>query len=107
MTRNDIENLFALLQIYFPNSGKPKDKRLKSAWLLVLEPFSPEAVKTALAEHLRESTFFPDPQAIATRCPAAPKAAASLQPDAERIRKCSEWLDQFLAEQEKGAGGQP
>ncbi len=96
MTKADIDNLFLLLEIYFPNSHKPKDKKLKNAWALVLEPYTPEDVRTALVEHLRTSTFFPDPQTIAVKCNGKPN---SLQPSAERIRKNNDWLDKFLAEQ--------
>lgn len=73
MTAKDVDGLFQLLEIYFPNSPKVKSKTLKSAWLLVLEPFPPEAVKRALAEQLRESRFFPDPQAVAVRCKLPPR----------------------------------
>lgn len=74
MTTKDVDGLFQLLEIYFPNSPKAKSKTLKSAWLLVLEPFPPEEVKRALAEQLRENRFFPDPQAVAVRCNIPPQA---------------------------------
>lgn len=69
MTAKDIDSMFKLLQIYFPNSDKPKDKKLKSAWLLVLQPYEKTDVKQALVDHLRRNTFFPDVQSIAVKCP--------------------------------------
>lgn len=69
MNRKDMDNLFELLEIYFPNSKKTRNKTLKSAWFLLLEPFDPETVKQALVDQLRENKFFPDPQSIASRCP--------------------------------------
>lgn len=72
MTKQDTENLFALLAIYFPNNPRVRDARLKSAWHLLLEPFSAADVKKAVVECLRESSFFPDPQTVAAKCrPAA------------------------------------
>lgn len=68
MTKEDIGHLFELLEIYFPNSRKTHDKVLKNAWLLLLEPFAPETVKTALVEQLQSNRNFPDPQAVAVRC---------------------------------------
>ena len=67
MTKEDIDRLFRLLEIYFPNSPKVRNNTLKSAWLLVLEPFDPSEVKKSLVSQLRESKFFPDPQSIAVR----------------------------------------
>lgn len=68
MNREDIDNLFRLLELYFPNSPKIHNKQLRMAWLLLLEPYPPEVVKRALAERLRENKNFPDPQAIAVKC---------------------------------------
>lgn len=80
MTREDIERLFDLLKIYFPNSKKTGDKKLQSAWLRLLEPYSPETVQKAITDTLRGNVNFPDPQKIAVLCETvepAPKELAS------------------------------
>lgn len=73
MTANDIDRLFQLLEIYFPNTSRTKSRQLKNAWLLILEPYDPEEVKKALTEQLRENRFFPDPQSVAVRCKLPPQ----------------------------------
>lgn len=74
MTKQDTENLFALLAIYFPNSKNVRNARLKSAWHLLLEPYSPADVKKAVVECLRESSYFPDPQSVAQKVRARAEA---------------------------------
>ncbi|WP_394970211.1 hypothetical protein [Candidatus Allofournierella merdipullorum] len=68
MTREDIENLWKLLEVFRPNDRRLKDKRLKSAWLAVLEPYKPEDVKTAVIEYFRTSGYWPDVSDISMRC---------------------------------------
>lgn len=70
MTAKDIDDLFDLLRLYFPNSPKTGSSTLKKAWLLILEPYSRGDVKQALLRLLRENEYFPDPQKIAVLCPA-------------------------------------
>ena len=107
MTAKDVDGLFQLLEIYFPNSSKAKNKTLKSAWLLVLEPFPPEEVKRALAEQLRESRFFPDPQAVAVRCKLPPHAkqpnsATSIGTDySKEFNAMMAWLGPWYEEYKK------
>lgn len=69
MTREDIENLWKLLEVFRPKDPRLKDKRLKSAWLAVLEPYKPEDVKTAVIEYFRTSGYWPDVSDISMRCP--------------------------------------
>lgn len=78
MVREDIERLFDLLKIYFPNSKKAGDKKLQSAWLRLLEPYSPETVQRALTDTLRGNVNFPDPQKIAVLCEIAEPAPKEL-----------------------------
>ena len=68
MTREDIDDLFELLKLYFPNSPKTRDQMLKSAWFLVLEPYGRPDVKQAILSFLRKNEHFPDPQKIACLC---------------------------------------
>ena len=78
MVREDIERLFELLKIYFPNSRKTGDKQLQSAWLRLLEPYSPETVQKAVTDALRGNVNFPDPQKIAVLCETAEPAPKEL-----------------------------
>lgn len=80
MDRKDVERLFDLLKIYFPNSRKTGDEKLKSAWLRLLEPYSPEVVQKAVTDALRGNVNFPDPQKIAVLCEAAEPAPKELPP---------------------------
>ena len=73
MTAKDIDDLFDLLRLYFPNSPKTGSSTLKKAWLLILEPYGRGDVKQALLRLLRENEYFPDPQKIAALCPALPE----------------------------------
>lgn len=106
MTKDDINGLFELLRIYFPNAGKTADNRLKAAWLLVLEPYEPQDVKRAVVEQLRSSPHFPDPQSIAVRCSRAEGTQRAdserFQPSLERIKANNDFLDAFLSEHDPG-----
>lgn len=68
MTRKDIDDLFKLLELYFPNSPKTRAEKLKNAWFLVLEPYARQDVKQAVISVLRKNEHFPDPQKIACLC---------------------------------------
>lgn len=78
MVREDIDRLFDLLKIYFPNSRKTGDKQLQSAWLRLLEPYSPETVQKSVTDALRSNVNFPDPQKIAVLCETAEPAPKEL-----------------------------
>ena len=69
MTEKDMDGLFDLLKLYFPNSPKTGSNTLKKAWLLILEPYGRGDVKQALLKLLRANEHFPDPQKIAALCP--------------------------------------
>lgn len=70
LTKEDVDNLFELLKLYFPNTQKVHSRVLKNAWHLLLEPYGPNDVKEALTAQLRENRNFPDAQAIAVKCSA-------------------------------------
>lgn len=98
MVREDVERLFDLLKIYFPNSRKTGDKQLQSAWLRLLEPYSPETVQRAVTETLRSNVNFPDPQKIAVLCEAeepAPKKLAS-PADHQRPYGDTAWMAPYI-----------
>lgn len=112
MTMDDVNDLFCLLEIYRPGDKHIGDRKLRSAWLLVLEPFSRDEVRTAVADYFRECKFWPDVSDIAMRCPRTARGSpeqpgagtrgAQFQPSLERIRKNGEWLDRFLDEHHLG-----
>lgn len=80
MTREDIENLWKLLEVFRPKDQRLKDKRLKSAWLAVLEPYKPEDVKTAVIEYFRTSGYWPDVSDISMRCPQPVSRSSEYKP---------------------------
>ena len=80
MTREDIENLWRLLEVFRPNDRRLKDKRLKSAWMAVLEPYKPEDVKTAVIEYFRMSGYWPDVSDISMRCPQPVSRSSEYKP---------------------------
>lgn len=69
MTRQDVDRLFELLAIFRPGDKHLEDKRLRSAWLFVLQPYAPEDVRAAVAQYFREQSWWPDVTDIAKLCP--------------------------------------
>lgn len=98
MDRTDIERLFNLLRIYFPNSRKTGDEKLKSAWLRLLEPYSSEVVQKAVTDALRGNVNFPDPQKIAVLCEAAEPAPKELPPagNPQRPYRDTAWMAPYI-----------
>lgn len=98
MVREDIERLFELLKIYFPNSGKTGDKQLQSAWLRLLEPYSPETVQKAVTDALRGNVNFPDPQKIAVLCETAEPAPKELAAPVDYQRRYGDtaWMAPYI-----------
>ena len=80
MTRDDIEKLWALLALYRPNDRHLQDEKLKSLWLLTLEPYAPADVKAAVAGYFREKKFWPDVTDIAVGCPPPPEPPRTAVP---------------------------
>ena len=72
MTREEMDGLWELLKIFRPNDIRLQDKKLKSAWFLVLEPYQREDVRQAVAEWFRQSKFLPDVSEIAMLCRGQP-----------------------------------
>ena len=73
MTREDMGNLWKLLGVYRPGDKHLNDKTLRSAWFLVLEPYSVDDVRSAVADYFRGCKFWPDVTDIARRCPPLPE----------------------------------
>lgn len=100
LTKDDTRNLWKLLEIFRPGDKHLKNSQLLSAWALVLEPYKPEDVRSAVVQYFRTSSFWPDVTDIARLCP---------QPDAEEraadhsakwtpkdIQRSAEWMDAAL-----------
>lgn len=85
MDKQDIADLWALLAIFRPNDPHLRDKTLRAAWALVLEPYGRDDVRKAVAEYFRESKYWPDVTDIARRCP-KPAGAADPEDHLEAMR---------------------
>ena len=73
MTKNDVEKLFTLLETLCPREPKkPRDAATVGAWLLVLEPYTYEAVRAAAVARARENRFSPDPAELVSYLPDLP-----------------------------------
>lgn len=101
MTKEDIDNLFELLAIYRPKDRHLSDKTLKSAWLLVLEPFKPADVKQAVAAYFRGNKYWPDVSDISTRCPKAVEEAPPVRErntgfSAQQVANINAQMDELL-----------
>ena len=60
MDKTELSKLFKLLGCYYPNAKQLRDKDLQYAWLLALEPFPYDTIRTAAIQHVRKQNFFPD-----------------------------------------------
>lgn len=101
MTREDVDRLFELLAIYRPGDRHLEEKRLRAAWLLVLEPYDPADVKLAVGAYFRASKYWPDPSDIAMRCPkptaaAAPERKSDTGFSPAEITRCSAQVAEML-----------
>lgn len=98
MTQEDMTKLWELLKCCRRGDKAANDKRVKAAWLLVLEPYDYQDVKTAVIAHFRESKFFPDvgeitqrlPPLPTTQKPASPQNSARIAREVARLRKMRE-----------------
>lgn len=103
MTREDTENLWKLLGIYRRDDPHLQNRKLLSAWYLVLKPFDPGDVRNAVAAYFRRSKFWPDVTDIAARCPALePDKPKPMEPrqcggfSAAEFANCDAQMDEML-----------
>lgn len=101
MEKTDVKNLWELLRIFRPNDPHLRDKKLQSAWALVLAPYAVDDVRAAVAAYFREQSYWPDVTEIAARCP-KPKmdkrpALTLTNWTPEEIRRCSQQMEEMLA----------
>ena len=92
LTKDDTRDLWKLLELFRPGDSRLKNQSLIAAWALVLEPYSRDEVREAVAAHFRESPYWPDVTDITKRCtapvtpPPPAKREARYQPgEAERL----------------------
>lgn len=102
MDKQDIADLWALLAVFRPNDPHLRDKTLRAAWALVLEPYSRDDVRKAVAEYFREKKFWPDVTEIAGRCPQPrePEALEAMryrQPTAGERQRTAEMVRRWRA----------
>lgn len=104
MTREDTDRLFELIGIFRPSDPKLNDKRLRSAWALVLEPYDVDEVRAAVAEYFRTKKYFPDVTDISSRCRQPEKPIRVQMPDEQKyMEKTKKWADEWHRElREKG-----
>ena len=96
MTREDTDRLFELLRLFRPGDPKVDNKRLRSAWALVLEPYEVDDVRSAVADYFRGNSFFPDVTDIATRCQRQPEPKRAEQEISEDVTHDLHWEQQKL-----------
>ena len=60
MQKSEVENLFNLLEQFYPNAKQISSKPVQVAWVLALEPYAYEDAKAAAIAYARKNKFFPD-----------------------------------------------
>lgn len=60
MQKSEVENLFNLLEQFYPNAKQLCSKPVQVAWVLALEPYAYEDAKAAAIAYARKNKFFPD-----------------------------------------------
>lgn len=60
MDRCEIDKLFALLSVFYPNSERGKSKVVKEAWALALSSYRYDDVKAAAAIYAARNKYYPD-----------------------------------------------
>lgn len=103
MDRQDIADLWALLAVFRPRDPHLRDKTLRAAWAMVLEPYGRDDVRKAVAEYFRESKYWPDVTDIARRCP-KPAGAADPEDHLEAMRRAKPSPEQRSREEAMHAG---
>lgn len=96
MTPQDMDKVWALLGRCRLGDPHLKDKTLKAAWWLVLEPYDYPDVREAIAAHFREKRFWPEVGEVTQHLPPVPSPAErrKRQRDAERMRRDLERIKQ-------------
>lgn len=60
MTEEEIDRIFNLLRSLHPRAQQFRDKNVRRAWGLVLEPFSYKSVRENILTHARRHAYPPD-----------------------------------------------
>lgn len=72
MTKNEVPNLFNLLERLYNGHSRPRDNVTLTLWATVLEPWSYDEVRNVVIQRARENRHFPDPSELATLLPPRP-----------------------------------
>ena len=97
MTKEDVKNLWELFRVFRPNDPHLKDGTLRKAWALVLEPYSVDDVRAAVAEYFREHKYWPDVTDIASRCPQPEKPTPTMTHwTTKEIQRVTEQMNEML-----------
>lgn len=76
-----MNKLWALLGSCRRGDPAVRDKNLKAAWFLVLEPYEYQDVRSAVLTHFRSSKYFPDVGEITQHLPRVPPPPSKAQMD--------------------------
>ena len=69
MTTQEMNEIWRLIGVYRQGDQRFQDKGLLKAWYAALRVYDVDAVKNAVVEHFRSSSFFPDVSEIVARLP--------------------------------------
>ena len=69
MTTQEMNEIWRLIGVYRQGDQRFQDKELLKAWYAALRVYDVDAVKNAVVEHFRSSSFFPDVSEIVARLP--------------------------------------
>lgn len=109
LKREDIDNLFDLLAIFRKNDPHLEDKKLRSAWLLVLSPYERDDVRNAIGAWFRKSKYWPEPAEIAALCPPLTETNQRKKMTASEIRTVREDMERMekYLQTLRGKDGEP
>ena len=101
MTREDTDRLFELIAVFRPADPKLKNRTLRAAWALVLEPYEVNDVRAAVADYFRTNKYFPDVTDISSRCRQPEKPVRTWTPGGKERKdmdKTFAWAEEWHRE---------
>ena len=101
MTREDTDRLFELIAVFRPADPKLKNRTLRAAWALVLEPYEVNDVRAAVADYFRTNKYFPDVTDISSRCRQPEKPVRTWTPGGKERKdmyKTIAWAEEWHRE---------
>lgn len=92
MLKPEVEHLFSLLGMFYPNAQQLKSKPLQAAWVMALEPFAYDDAKAAVIAYARKNKFWPDVSDITADLPEI-HTEVKIKDDVEDKRRVPGMLD--------------